>query len=291
MTQRRKTAAETYREDYLLNDLEYRPDFPGLLVHSFCHSFLKPSWQTHRPPMPYVIVAMILSGENIYLTDDGDRVRHRESHFSIADLNVVQKNTHKLKNTLERYFILLRVNRFLRELLQSLFPAGLPQFMPSHPERLKRAFEDVRRELRKKNRTDHAQLGGMVFRLLSEAASQLPAPERKPASLVNALSYIDNRFCDRQLTRQEIASAAGISMALLDKLFRDHMSTTVNHFVTGLRLEKAKKLLTHSTLPVGEIAARCGFSYRYYFAKVFRTETGLAPLKYRSASRRNAAPE
>ena len=278
---KKNTRTENSQEDYLLNNLPFRLDFPGILVHSFCHSFLKPAWQSDRDPLPYIIISMIISGEENYDTVGGDRIRHRPNYFRIDDLNFTKGSIYRHKQILERYFVLLRLNRFLRELLQSMFPAGLPQFMPPHPDRLKQCFEDVRRVLRRKGEVDHSLLGAAAFRLLSEAADQLGPPERLPAPLVSALHLIENRFNHAQLTRQEIAAAAGISTAALGKMFQTHLHTTVNHYVVDLRLEKAKQLLAKTRYPVAEIASVCGFSHACYFSRIFHRKTGLLPLTYR----------
>ena len=281
---RRNEITADYQEKYLVNESQSDPDFPGISVHAFCHSFLKPSWKSNREALPYIMVSMMLSGDSVYLNSDGDRIQHKRHYFAIDDLNLLYNNIYKLHDTVERYFVLLRVNRFLRELLQCMFPAGMPQFMPSHPEKLKQCFEDIQRVMRRKGKTDDLRLGAMTFRLLCEAARQIPRHESKPVPLANALSYIDNRFCDPALSRQEIATASGISLVSLDRLFHDCLNTTVNHYITDYRMEKAKSLLAHTRQPIGDIAEQCGFSYRYYFAKVFRSKTGVTPLKYRSSA-------
>ena len=286
---RRNEITADYQEKYLVNELPPDPDFPGISVHAFCHSFLKPSWKSNREALPYIMVSMMLSGDSVYLNSDGDRIQHKRHYFAIDDLNLLYNNIYKLHDTVERYFVLLRVNRFLRELLQCMFPAGMPQFMPSHPEKLKQCFENIQRVMRRKGKTDDLRLGAMTFRLLCEAARQIPRHESKPVPLANALSYIDNRFCDPALSRQEIATASGISLVSLDRLFHDCLNTTVNHYITDYRMEKAKSLLAHTRQPIGDIAEQCGFSYRYYFAKVFRSKTGVTPLKYRSSAQKDNA--
>ena len=271
-----------YQEEYLLNNSEFHREFPGIRVHSFCHSRIYPRWRPNDVSRPYIMLSMIISGGENFLSADGDRVLRRADHFSIHDLNNTQGGkTYLQKEMLERYFVLLEVTGFLREILQSLFPDGLPQFLPPRPERLKRGFEDIRRVLRKKGETDNALLGAMVFRLLCEAAGQLSPPSLRPAALESALRYIDNGFVRAQLTRREIASAAGVSPAALGKMFRTYLHTTVNHYVTELRLEQARRLLTKTRESVTEIAARCGFSQTAYFIRVFRERTGVRPLAYR----------
>ena len=281
MKTRHSRSAE-FREDYWMNDSEYRPGEPGIRLHSFCHSFLSPQWQPGRQRRQYIQVSMILSGKSEYINSDGDRISNPTNFFRISDLNTADENLiYRQKITLERYFILLHVNRLLRSVLNELFPAGLPKFMPSDPARLKNCFEDIRKCLRKKGPTDNAVLGALVFRLLTEAAAQNSGGSRIRETLSTALRYIDNQFCLPTLTRDQVAASAGISVVALGKLFRSSLGTTPGKYITSMRLEKACHLLEFSELSVAQIAEQCGFSIGSYFSKVFRKHFGGTPLEYR----------
>lgn len=277
-----RSKADTFLEDYWINSSEYRSDFVGIRIHSFCHSFLFPRWHSNGQSGPFIMASIILSGEEERIFLDGDRIRNYPGFFQICDLNDSRRITiNKQKKILERYFVLFRVNHLLRGILNELFQSDLPRFMPRYPARLKKCFEDIRHILRKQGTTDDYLLGAMGFRLLTEAASQMPSERQIPEALASALRYIDSQFSNPMLDRTQIASAAGISVVLLGKLFQSCIKTTVCDYITSLRLEKAKHLLSFSTLPIAMIAEKCGFSYAYYFAKVFRDHVGQAPINYR----------
>jgi AraC-like DNA-binding protein len=280
MRKRFSSAAE-YKEDYLLNTAEFCPGQAGIRIHSFCHSLLMPDFRPNAALLPYILVSLILSGEDNYIDSDGDRILQKPGHFAISDLNQLHQKAPRRKHTLERYFVLIHVNRFLRDLLDRIFPAGLPKGQAPDPARLKRCFEDIRKVLRKPGETDNVLLGAMGFRLLCEAAEQFSPHSELPDALNLALQVIDNRFCDLELTRIAVAQAAGTSVVSLGNLFRKHLHTTVKHYITDLRLEKAKHLLEHSDLQVAEIAKQCGFSYSCYFARVFKEKNGILPGDYR----------
>lgn len=283
---KRRSLTPEYREDYLMNTAEFHPERPGISVHSFCHSLLMPSYRAERRSMPYILVSLVLSGGENYTSADGDRIVRKPGYLSISDLNQVHPSRFKSNLHLERYFVLIRVNRFLRELLDSLFPNGLPGGQAPDPVRLKRCFEDIRRVLRRQGETDGVLLGAMAFRLLSEAADQFPIRTGLPEPLIRALQYIDNQFCDPNLTRLDTARAAGISTVSLGKLFRENLHKTVNHHILELRLERGKRLLAQTGLSVGEIARQCGFTYPYYFCRVFREHFGCTALAFRQERRK-----
>ncbi len=282
---RKRTRTIEYLEDYLLNSLEFDPHFPGLQIHSFCHSFYEPRRQTWSSgPSPYLLVSMILDGEDTCTTPDGDREVQKTDYFSVTDLNYrnASEVTHKREKTLERYFVLFHTNRTLHDLLLNFFPGGLPNFIPPCPAKLKSCFEDVRRVLRRSGKTDGNLLGAMGYRLLAEAANQEQTVHQEGDAMTLACRYIENHFCDPALTRGEIASAVGINQNALGNLFRTAAGSTVNQYVLSLRLKKAKSMLENTRLPVAEIAKACGFHYAYYFSRVFREHTGVLPREYRS---------
>lgn len=284
---KRRLLAPEYREDYLLNTVEFVPERQAISLHSFCHSLLMPSFRDRRSTaMPYILVSLVLSGKELFTDPDGDQGVREAGYFSISDLNQLTPSRFKNNLHLERYFVLIRVNRFLRELLDSLFPNGLPKGQAPDPVRLKRCFEDIRRVLRRQGETDGVLLGAMAFRLLSEAADQFSIRTGLPEPLSRALQYIDNQFCNPALTRMDTARAAGISAVSLGKLFRENLHKTVNHHILELRLERGKRLLAQTGLSVGEIARQCGFTYPYYFCRVFREHFGCTALAFRQERRK-----
>lgn len=283
---RKRLNSEDYQEDYLLNSLDFDPLFPGLQIHSFCHSFYAPQLQISRDyTVPFLLVYMILSGSNRYTTADGDRILQNQDHFSITDMNYQSPGNflEKREQTLERYFVLFHTNRMLHDVLLNLFPNGLPNFKPRDPARIKRCFEDIRRVLRRTGKTDENLLGAMGYQLLAEAASQLETVDPERAILTTAKRYIENHYCDPLLTRKEIAFVAKINEATLGRLFQENFHTTVNQYVISLRLKKAQFLLKNTVLPITEIAKQCGFTYAYYFSKVFKERMGILPGKYRTS--------
>jgi AraC-like DNA-binding protein len=57
----------------------------------------------------------------------------------------------------------------------------------------------------------------------------------------------------------------------------------LHDYVTERRIARARELLHHSELNVGEIASRLGFKTIFHFSRVFKQETGHSPRHYRNA--------
>ena len=80
---------------------------------------------------------------------------------------------------------------------------------------------------------------------------------------------------------------APISRTALENGFRELLDRTPHAEITRVRLRHAQQLLTATTLPVSQVAVRCGYERTEYFSTAFRRETGLSPSEYRRRSLRH----
>lgn len=79
-----------------------------------------------------------------------------------------------------------------------------------------------------------------------------------------------------------VAQKTGLSYVQFLRRFKAFTGMTPMDYVTSLRLQRAKELLTGSTLPVKEIANVCGFENEYYFSNFFKKHTGRSPKAFRT---------
>jgi len=81
-----------------------------------------------------------------------------------------------------------------------------------------------------------------------------------------------------------VAEALGTSERQASRLFRSELATTFRDHVARLRLERAKRLLRETDLPVIEVAAEAGWSSLGHFTTTFRRRTGMTPTRYRATA-------
>jgi AraC family transcriptional regulator len=89
--------------------------------------------------------------------------------------------------------------------------------------------------------------------------------------------------CGRELALAEIAAAAYLSEFHFARLFKKITGTTPHAYLAGLRIERARRLLAESDLPISEVGATVGHASQSHFTKVFREATGLTPRAFRRA--------
>jgi AraC family transcriptional regulator, melibiose operon regulatory protein len=137
------------------------------------------------------------------------------------------------------------------------------------------------------NPTDEAENRIMQNLILAQILVEIGRQRTKKSNLEggsryvrNALYYLSNHF-DQEIKIHEIAAAAGISIAYLQRLFKEQTGKTLVDKINDLRIEKAKFLLETSHLPVTDIAFSVGFNNRQHFTYTFYKLTGSSPAVYR----------
>ena len=94
--------------------------------------------------------------------------------------------------------------------------------------------------------------------------------------LIRAISEME-RHTEEALTRDEIADRVGLSRRQLERLFRRYLNTSPARYYLRLRLNRAKTLLTQTTMPVTEVAFASGFTSASHFSKCYRDMFGRTP--------------
>lgn len=92
--------------------------------------------------------------------------------------------------------------------------------------------------------------------------------------------YIDSHFTEN-ISLEVIADQMHFNPNYIGFLFKQHFGTGFKDYVTGLRIRRAKQLLTETNLKIYEIAEKTGYSDVAYFIKLFKKETGISPNKFR----------
>jgi AraC family transcriptional regulator, positive regulator of tynA and feaB len=124
-----------------------------------------------------------------------------------------------------------------------------------------------------------------VYNLLGAlfAPPDSPSPSSGPASklFMRIRRLIKERFADPDFGPPEAASATGISLRYLQKLFTQR-GFTCTEFIYSLRLNQAARLLDRRKLlsidePISAIAYACGFRDYTHFARRFRRRFGYSP--------------
>jgi len=90
---------------------------------------------------------------------------------------------------------------------------------------------------------------------------------------------------DQRLGIDELSRIAGASSAHLRKWFKAATGLTIHRFILHRRIERARALLSSTSLAVSEIAATVGFAHQSHLSQWMRREFGTTPAQMRRRSR------
>lgn len=103
------------------------------------------------------------------------------------------------------------------------------------------------------------------------------------AQVERALRFIEDNL-HSEFGLDSVCEAAGLSSAHINRCFQSEVGTSVWQYVKARRLERARDLLSDTSLSVAQVATACGFSSASHFTTSFRQRYGLAPSDWRAAS-------
>jgi len=102
--------------------------------------------------------------------------------------------------------------------------------------------------------------------------------------LLEALKAMEDRT-QKPLSRNELAAATALSVRQLERLFANHLGTTIGDLYLKIRLDRARTLVHETALPLLEIAIACGFANGSHFSRAYRARYGQSPRRDRDAIR------
>ena len=121
-------------------------------------------------------------------------------------------------------------------------------------------------------------------RLIERASTEFMPID--PPWLGTVLMHIE-RNLGRSVPAREIFALSGRSSTYVETVFRSRLGTSVQAYVTSVKMREAKRLLADPDLRISEIAYRCGFSSPQYFCRTFTSAFGVNPKSWRESGMRN----
>jgi len=106
------------------------------------------------------------------------------------------------------------------------------------------------------------------------------SPQKLPALIQSAVSYLDSHFSKPSLSIADVAKASGVSEAHFRRLFREAVGQSPRQYLIGKRISHAISLLDSGVLTVQQVSEQSGFSDPKYFSTVFKQVVGCSPSAY-----------
>lgn len=126
------------------------------------------------------------------------------------------------------------------------------------------------------------QLRDKYSKALQEGSEQNVELTPRDRDFLNRLTaIIHNHLADKNLNADLIADKICMSRTQLNRKIRAITNYTATTYILRIRMEKAKRLLSSTEHPIGDIAMACGFEDTSYFARVFKQMFDVTPTQFR----------
>lgn len=99
--------------------------------------------------------------------------------------------------------------------------------------------------------------------------------------ITKAIQFIKSNFT-KSITLNDVADSVYVSPVYLSNIFKETTGVNFIHYLTNLRIEKAKRLLKDPIYKVSDVGENVGYENPRYFSKIFKKYTGMTPYEFRS---------
>ena len=131
-----------------------------------------------------------------------------------------------------------------------------------------------------------------AVRGMAERLDQLPPPPGREAEQESvrtagnhivqaALAYMREHCAENHISLTEVAEHVYVSQWHLSKLLNRETGQSFFDLLGGIRVERAKEMLTSPAVRIHEAAEATGFADVAHFSKSFKKVTGMTPGEYR----------
>lgn len=101
-------------------------------------------------------------------------------------------------------------------------------------------------------------------------------------AMSRAITFIQDNFKDENISVWMVSNYMGLSESHFSALFKKEMGETFTNYITGLRIEEAKKLMRTTNMKIYEICDYIGYNNVEHFSRLFKKVTGNSPNHYKN---------
>ena len=114
---------------------------------------------------------------------------------------------------------------------------------------------------------------------LEKQREEMRQKSRKP---VEDAKYFIEMHYGENISQEDVAEYVGLSSVYLSRSFKAETGIGFSDYLTDVRLNQARKMLTDTNLTINQIAETVGYLDSGYFGKIFKKKYGLKPGEFRT---------
>lgn len=160
---------------------------------------------------------------------------------------------------------------------------GIPSYLATDCE-LQSGFEALLRAYVSTQPTAPLQQNARLLSLLAELYEKVHSGHKRNGAVHTCMRYMQKNFSEN-ITLETLGELTGYSRLHLLRLFKQDLGQTPHEYLTAIRLEQAKKLLSETDMSLENVSLACGFRSMSHFKTLFKQLTHYTPGIYRKNTR------
>ena len=121
-----------------------------------------------------------------------------------------------------------------------------------------------------------------LFKEKTEAFFEAVKNNKGQQSLIRQIhTYIDQNYANDTLSLKDISEYVHMSNSHMCTFYKQETGSTINQYLTQVRMEKAKYYLKATNYSISDIAAYVGYRESSYFGRIFKKTYDITPVEYR----------
>lgn len=172
-----------------------------------------------------------------------------------------------------------------RDYLQEFGLLSQPVHVVGAMDELAILYKEITRELNMNKPLHEHMTSAHLLKMLTLVGRRLQNTEdhRKadPHTDINRIIEIMHERFSQNLIITDLAKECSLSLFHFIHKFKVVTGTTPVKYITRIRMNEAKRLLSESSLHVWEVASIVGYENPLYFSRVFSSVVGIPPSEYK----------
>lgn len=127
-----------------------------------------------------------------------------------------------------------------------------------------------------------AEIEDWVMKLLKTLISSLKKMNiRESKAIKQAKDFIQKNY-GAKITLDMVSKEVGFSKTYFSKIFTEEAGENFTTYLTNVRIEKAKELLTKTEMKIYEVCEYTGYPNIEHFSRTFKKLVGVSPIQYKN---------
>jgi AraC-like DNA-binding protein len=126
------------------------------------------------------------------------------------------------------------------------------------------------------------KLSQVLVEEIARSLAQKPSPASGNDVVRRAQQWVEAHL-ERKISLRDLARLVDCSVSTLRRQFQLALGMPPYEWVLQIRLQRARRLLTTTTMRIKEVAAQTGFDDPFQFSRTFKERAGCSPRQFRAS--------